>query len=142
MGARRTGAPLSAPGRALGRTGRRASRGLPCRGPGASLEATDTGGLPIPGGDPTRLPTEGVMAVTGVSPSSGPTGGGTSVTITGSGFGSSVSGVLIGGTPATFTVVNGTTIRATTPAHAAGTVSITVTTPSGPDTGGSFSYLT
>jgi len=66
---------------------------------------------------------------TSVSPSAGALGGGTPVTISGTGFltGATVS---FGGAAATnVTVVNGTTITATTPAHAAGCVSIVVTNP-------------
>jgi len=65
--------------------------------------------------------------VTGVSPSSGPSTGGTAVTISGTNF---VSGstVTFGGTAATnAVVVNSTTITASTPAHSVGAVTITVT---------------
>jgi hypothetical protein len=77
-----------------------------------------------------------------VSPNSGTTLGGTSVTITGSNFTGATS-VTIGGTAATsFTVGSATTITATTPAHAAGTVDIAVTTPGGTGTGaGLYSYV-
>lgn len=69
--------------------------------------------------------------VTGISPSSGSTGGGTSVTISGTNFANGAT-VSIGGTAATnVTVVNSTTITATTPAHAAGAVSVVVTNPGG-----------
>ena len=57
----------------------------------------------------------------------GPAAGGTSVTITGTGFlaGATVS---LGGTAATnVNVVSSTSITATTPAHAAGAVSVVVT---------------
>ncbi len=65
--------------------------------------------------------------VTAISPNSGSTAGGTPVTITGTGFlaGATVS---LGGTAATgVTVVNSTSITATTAAHSAGTVSVVVT---------------
>jgi hypothetical protein len=65
--------------------------------------------------------------VTSITPNTGPATGGTSVSITGAGFlpGATVS---LGGTPATgVTVVSGTSITATAPAHAAGTVSVVVT---------------
>ena len=81
--------------------------------------------------------------VTGISPSSGSTVGGTSVTITGTNFsGSSV--VTIGGTAATnVTVVNSTTITATTPAGAAGTASVVVNTPGGSNAANSlYTYVT
>jgi uncharacterized protein (TIGR03382 family) len=64
--------------------------------------------------------------VASVSPSSGPSTGGTSVTLTGTGFGVGAT-VVIGGTDATnVSVVNGTTVTATTPAHAAGAVDVVV----------------
>jgi len=65
--------------------------------------------------------------VSGVSPTVGPTGGGTSVHITGSGF-SGASGVTFGGTAASFSVTNDGNITATSPAHSAGTVDVQVTT--------------
>ena len=67
-------------------------------------------------------------AVTGISPTAGPAAGSTPVTITGTAL-SGATAVSFGTTAATsFTVVNATTITATAPAHAAGTVDITVTT--------------
>ena len=65
--------------------------------------------------------------VTSVLPNSGDPAGGTSVTIAGSGFQPAAT-VTFGGTAATnVIVVNATTITATTPAHAAGAVSVVVT---------------
>ena len=71
-------------------------------------------------------------AVTGVSPGSGPVSGGTSVTITGSGF-TGATAVNFGGTVASSFTVNGdTSVTATAPAATAvGPVDVTVTTPSG-----------
>jgi hypothetical protein len=70
-----------------------------------------------------------VPAVTSVTPNSGPFGGGTSVTVSGSNFVAGAT-VTFGGTAATnVSVVNATTITATTPAHAAGAVSVVVTNP-------------
>jgi hypothetical protein len=72
-----------------------------------------------------------VPTVTSISPTSGTTLGGTAVSLTGTGFlaGATVS---LGGTAATgVTVVNSTTITATTAAHAAGTVSVVVTNTDG-----------
>ncbi len=69
--------------------------------------------------------------VTGIAPASGSTGGGTNVTITGTGFlaGATVS---IGGVAATSVVVStATTITAVTGASAAGTVDVVVTNPGG-----------
>jgi IPT/TIG domain len=73
----------------------------------------------------------GPPTVTGVSPRSGPTVGGTTVTITGSAF-TGATAVHFGTTSATtFTVNSDTQVTATSPAHAAGTVDVTVTTPLG-----------
>ena len=70
-------------------------------------------------------------SVDGVSPSSGATTGGTVVTLTGCGFTGATS-VKFGSTAATTFVVNSDTkITATSPAHTAGTVDITVTTLTG-----------
>jgi PGF-pre-PGF domain-containing protein len=66
--------------------------------------------------------------VTGISPSSGSTSGGTIVTITGTGFTGATS-VRFGSTAATsYTVNNPTTISATSPVGTAGIFDITVTT--------------
>ena len=79
--------------------------------------------------------------VTSISPTTGTTVGGTSVTITGTNL-TGATAVTIGGVAATgLTVVNATTITATTPAHAAGAVDVAVTTPGGTGTGtGLYTY--
>jgi phosphatidylserine/phosphatidylglycerophosphate/cardiolipin synthase-like enzyme len=98
---------------------------------------TLTGGYTYQSPPPPPAPT-----VTNVAPNGGSTAGGTSVTITGTGFQAGAT-VTFGGTAATNVVVsNSTTITATTPAHAVGAVDVTVTNPdnqSGTLTGG-FSY--
>ncbi len=67
--------------------------------------------------------------VTAINPNSGTTAGGTPVTITGTNFQAGAA-VSIGGVAATgVTVVNSTTITATTGAHAAGVVDVVVTNP-------------
>ena len=72
------------------------------------------------------------LVVTGVSPSSGPVTGGTTVTITGNGFSNGATSVKFGTTAsASFTAVNDSTITAVSPAHAAGSVDVTVTTAGG-----------
>ena len=80
--------------------------------------------------------------VTGASPGSGPLAGGTTVTISGSGF-TGATAVTFGTTAATaFTVTSGTQITATAPAGT-GTADVTVTTPFGTSPAGSadsFSY--
>jgi len=84
----------------------------------------------------------GIPAVTSVAPPTGPTVGGTGVTITGTD--------LIGATSVTFdgiaatgiSVVSGTSITATTPGHVAGAVNVVVTTPNGTATGtGAYTYV-
>ena len=66
-------------------------------------------------------------AVDGISPTIGRTAGGTSVVITGCGF-SSATSVKFGTSAATYTVNSDTQITSTSPAHALGTVDVTVTT--------------
>jgi len=84
----------------------------------------------------------GNPSVTQVTPTEGSTAGGVVVTVLGSGF-TGASGVSFGGTAATsFTVVNDTTILATVPADSAGTIDITVTTPSGTSSTGSADHFT
>ena len=69
--------------------------------------------------------------ITSLSRTSGPVAGGTKVTITGAGF-RTVHSVKFGTTTAkTFTVESATQIIATSPAHAAGQVRISVTTAAG-----------
>ena len=74
-----------------------------------------------------------------VSPRSGPTGGGTSVTITGQNL-SGATGVSFGGTNGSITADSSTVITVTTPAGS-GTVNITVTTPGGSVGAGQFTYV-
>jgi hypothetical protein len=81
--------------------------------------------------------------VSGVSPSAGPTAGGTSVTVTGTGF-TGATAVDFGSAPASFTVTSDTSLTATDPAGAAGTVNVTVTNATGTSATSStdqFSYL-
>ncbi len=70
--------------------------------------------------------------ITSISPDNGTAAGGTAVTITGTNFAAGAT-VSFGGIYATtgVTVVNGTTITCTTPAHSPGLVSVVVTNTSG-----------
>ena len=77
-------------------------------------------------------------AVTGLSPSSGPAGGGTSVTISGSALGSA-SRVSFGGAAGTITADSGSRITVKSP-PGKGAVTVTVTTPGGTATAGKFTY--
>jgi hypothetical protein len=82
------------------------------------------------------------ITASGVSPNTGSPSGGTSVTITGTGFTGVTTGVPFGGTAASFTVNSLTQITATTPAHAAGTVDVAVTTGAGTATAtAAFTYI-
>jgi hypothetical protein len=99
-------------------------------------EIDDTGGANIQansspvivtwaGSQPPPPPPPSAPTVTGVSPASGPTTGGTSVTVTGSNFASGDT-VNFGSSPAAAITVNSaTSITATTPAGS-GTVDVTV----------------
>jgi hypothetical protein len=70
-------------------------------------------------------------SVADVSPSSGPVGGGTLVTISGTGLGA-VTSVSFGDVPATdFSVLSDSMLTARAPAHASGRVDVTVVTPGG-----------
>ncbi|MEI7649985.1 MAG: S8 family serine peptidase, partial [Methanomicrobiales archaeon] len=82
--------------------------------------------------------------VTGISPASGTTNGGTPVTITGTNF-LGATAVKFGTTAATgVNVVSATSITASSPAQATGIVDVTVTTPSGTSaisTADKFTYV-
>lgn len=80
-------------------------------------------------------------SVISVSPNTGPTAGGTAVTITGASF-TSATAVTFGGTAASsFTVVSDTQITATTPAGSVGAADVAVTTAIGTGTGtGVYTY--
>ncbi|MFE9310697.1 IPT/TIG domain-containing protein [Streptomyces sp. NPDC088353] len=77
-----------------------------------------------------------------VNPTSGPTSGGTAVTITGTNLGTA-SSVTFGGTAAPFSVISATTLSAVTPPGTAGAVDVVVTNPAGSATAaGGFTYVT
>ena len=76
-------------------------------------------------------------STTGVSPASGSSAGGQTVTINGTGFNLTTTAVSFGGTPAaSFHVDSPTQITAVSPAEAAGAVDITVTTAGGASVAG------
>jgi hypothetical protein len=80
--------------------------------------------------------------VTSLSPSSGPTAGGTKVTITGSGF-TGASAVHFGTAAATgFSVNSDTQITAVSPSQPSGAVDVTVTTPRGTSATGAADRFT
>ncbi len=94
---------------------------------------------------PSYTITPPAPTVTAISPTSGPTTGGTSVTITGTNFVTGAT-VMFGSVTATaVTVGSATSITATSPAEAAGPVNVTVTTPGGTSATSSadqFTYVT
>ena len=78
--------------------------------------------------------TPGTIAVSSISPTTGPITGQTNITITGSGFvTNNATGVNVGTVAATanFKVVNDTTITVDTPAQAAGAFDVVVTSAAG-----------
>jgi PGF-pre-PGF domain-containing protein len=82
-----------------------------------------------------------VPTVTGISPSTGPAAGGTTVSITGTAF-TGATAVNFGGTAAqSYTVIDATSITAVSPAGT-GTVDITVTTPGGTSVTGTADQFT
>ena len=88
----------------------------------ASFDIAPSGITPASASGPT---------VSGIAPGTGPGGGGTSVTINGSNFLAGAS-VAIGGSAASnVSVVNTTTLTATTGAHPGGLADVTVTNPNG-----------
>jgi hypothetical protein len=93
-----------------------------------TVTVTTGAGCPASGStDVTVTPAPPPMSVTTVSPNNGTYLGGTSVTITGTGFQAGATATFGGSAATGVTVVNATTITAVTPAHAAGAVSVTVT---------------
>ena len=89
---------------------------------------TPGGSSPVSTG--VRHTYQAAPAVTSLSTTAGPLQGGTTVILTGARF-SGASRVVFGATTASFTVVSATTIRAVAPAHVAGAVAVSVTTPYG-----------
>lgn len=81
--------------------------------------------------------------VNGVSPVAGSTAGGTPVVINGSGFVGGSTAISFGGVAATsVSVIDGFTLTAVTPAHAAGTFDVTATNGGSPSTfAGGFTYI-
>jgi len=84
--------------------------------------------------------------VTGVSPSSGPSLGGQTITVTGTNFPTTVGALLtatVGGMPLTgIANITATSFTATTPAHAAGATNVIVTTNGGASATGSGNAFT
>ncbi len=98
-------------------------------------------GIPWPVGAIAPPPAPPPATTTAIVPSTGPIEGGTAVTITGTNYSADAT-VAIGGVPATqITVVNATTITATTAPHPAATVDVIITSNGTASTlAGGFTY--
>jgi hypothetical protein len=127
--------------------GTSASFATPAHSAGATTLTLTTAGGTVTVGTFTYAPASTPqVTVTGFSPPSGPTAGGQTVTVTGTGFVPGATTVTLGGTVlpagAVPVAVGGTSLSFTTPAHAAGSVSLTVTTGAGSTTAGaSYAYV-
>jgi hypothetical protein len=120
------------------RTATRTPTRTPTRTNTATATRTPTGPTDTPTRTPTatrtptrtQTPAPGSVTVSGITAASGPAGGGTSVTITGTNFAAGAT-VKIGGQNATNVVVTATSITCQTPALPAGTLNdVVVTNPS------------
>ncbi|RKR92883.1 IPT/TIG domain-containing protein [Micromonospora pisi] len=108
-------------------------------GPGSVLVSTSSGAAaPLAY---TYIADGSATSVTNLTPVSGPTAGGTLVTITGTGF-QGATGVTFGEIPGTGFTVNpvGTTITVLTPTHDAGSVPVRLVFPAGSATAPNFIY--
>ncbi len=82
-------------------------------------------------------------SIANITPNAGGTTGGTVVTITGTGFTDTTAVTFDGVAGSNLTVVDDGEVTVTTPAHAAGAVTVALTTPNGTDTfNGGFTYQT
>jgi hypothetical protein len=83
---------------------------------------------------------EPAPTITSVTPNIGPTAGGTSVTITGTGFINGLT-VVLGGPACSIAFSSATQILCTTPSQSAGSVLLLVTNPDGQSASSTFNYL-
>ncbi|WP_144267490.1 IPT/TIG domain-containing protein [Leifsonia xyli] len=81
----------------------------------------------------------GAPVISGLAPGHGPAIGGTTMTLSGSGF-IGTTDVTVDGVSVPFSVIDDGTITVTAPPHAAGTVPVVVTTPIGPTPSAVFTY--
>lgn len=82
----------------------------------------------------------GMPGFTAVTPSSGPTTGGTSLVLTGRNF-TDLSRVTVGGATASFTVLSDTQLRIITPPGTPGAADLVLTGPGGSGSGSGFTYV-
>ena len=115
---------------------------LPARAAGTYDVQVTTGSVTSAAGPGSQYSYIAAPTITGATPGTGTTAGGTSVTITGTAL-TGASAVTFGGNAATSFVVTGDTqITAVTPAGGAGATSIAVTTPGGTATlANGYSYV-
>ena len=120
---------------------------IPSLTPGVSytiyLKAVNSVGDSVASSSVSVVPVSGPPTVTSISPTSGTTAGGTSVTITGTNFISGTT-VTIGGSSCTsVVVVSSTSITCTTPAGTAGAQDVVVATGVSPNAtlAGGFTYV-
>jgi hypothetical protein len=107
-----------------------------------SVQVKDSSGKTASGTLSANIAPASAPVVSSVSPKSGPTSGGTVVTIAGSNFQAGAA-VLFGGIASSSATVSGATqIQAVTPAHTTGTVDVTVRDPNGESStlSGGFAY--
>ncbi|MGA4731946.1 IPT/TIG domain-containing protein [Micromonospora taraxaci] len=109
-------------------------------GPASVVVSTVNGTAPPLGY--TYLPDGSAAVITGLTPTSGPTAGGTTVTITGTGF-TGAAGVDFDGLPGTGFTVNpaGTTITVVTPPNPEGPALVELVFPAGRVTAPPFTYV-
>ncbi|KAJ5661426.1 uncharacterized protein N7477_009042 [Penicillium maclennaniae] len=99
--------------------------------------------ITTPGGTDSSLSFsfQPLPVIASITPTSGPTAGGTTVTITGAGLINTLD-VFFGTTAATaFTVISDNTVTATSPAGAVGATAVTVDTASATSNGAIFQYI-
>jgi hypothetical protein len=102
---------------------------------------TYAGTSPVGSGDHYTYNAAAAPAVNSLATTSGPTAGGTLVTLTGTNF-TGASLVQFGNVAAAFTINSDTSISAYAPPQAFGTVHVTVTTPTGKSATGSGDQFT
>jgi hypothetical protein len=98
------------------------------------------GGLNASIASTTGTGTPAVPVITALNPTTGPTAGGTSVSVTGTGL-TGATGVTVGGLAATGLIVaSDTALSFTTPASVAGPAAVLVTGPGGVSAATTFTY--
>jgi hypothetical protein len=101
-----------------------------------TVVVTTTGGT----ADNLTFTYDAAPTITSVTPTIGSIAGGDTVTITGANV-ASTTAVTFGGSTASFGAIDDSTLAVVTPAHAAGTVDVVVTSPGGSATAtGAFTY--